>query len=63
VGEPPLLLSCSVLYALEAAARAAAAETFKCPAPASVHLAIPATVQAIKKAVGVRPLAEILPSK
>jgi hypothetical protein len=50
------------LFALEEAARAAAAQTFNKPMDAHAHLSIPATVQSIKTAVGVKSLAEVLPA-
>jgi xanthine dehydrogenase molybdopterin-binding subunit B len=60
VGEPPLLLSASVLFALEDAARAAAAQTFQQPLPPHARLAVPATVQAVKSAAGLKPLSGVL---
>lgn len=59
-GEPPLLLSSSILFALQHAAGAAAQQAFGSPAPTAasyVPMAVPATVQAVKAACGVQPLA------
>eukprot|EP00200_Dunaliella_tertiolecta_P008210 CAMPEP_0202368174 /NCGR_PEP_ID=MMETSP1127-20130417/342_1 /ASSEMBLY_ACC=CAM_ASM_000462 /TAXON_ID=3047 /ORGANISM="Dunaliella tertiolecta, Strain CCMP1320" /LENGTH=1499 /DNA_ID=CAMNT_0048963543 /DNA_START=12 /DNA_END=4511 /DNA_ORIENTATION=+ len=62
-GEPPLLLSSSVLFALQHAAHAAAQQAFHAPPPTASSykpMGVPATVQAVKAACGVRPLAEVV---
>jgi len=62
-GEPPLLLSSSVLFALQHAARAAAQQCFNAPPPTAdtyESMGVPATVQAVKAACGLRPLAEVV---
>lgn len=59
--EPPLLLASAALLALQAAARAAAVQTFGAPPDAPyVPLAAPATVEAIKALCGTTPLAQVL---
>ncbi|KAJ9517719.1 hypothetical protein QJQ45_004015 [Haematococcus lacustris] len=59
-GEPPLLLAASALFALQAATRAAASQTFGTAPQPFASLAVPATVAAVKAACGTRPLADLL---